>query len=60
MKMGEVAALGFGMGHLGTAELLLLVVVLIRMVLPLIIGVLLIKVCNFHTVHKACYNLLNC
>ena len=43
MKMGEVAALGFGMGHLGTAELLLLVVVLIRMILPLIIGVLLIK-----------------
>lgn len=43
MKMGEVAALGFGMGHLGTAELLLLVVALIRLVLPLIIGVLLIK-----------------
>lgn len=43
MKMGEVAALGFGMGHLGTAELLLLVVVLIRMILPLIIAVLLIK-----------------
>ena len=43
MKMGEVAALGFGMGHLGTADLLLLVVALIRLVLPLIIGVLLIK-----------------
>ena len=43
MKMGEVAALGFGMGRLGSVEIMLLIVALIRLVLPLIIGVLLIK-----------------
>lgn len=38
-----IETLGFGMGRLGSVEIMLLIVALIRMVLPLIIGVLLIK-----------------
>ena len=38
-----IETLGFGMGSLGSAEIMLLLVVLIRMILPLIIAVLLIK-----------------
>ena len=38
-----IETLGFGMGRLGSVEIMLLVVALIRLVLPLIIGVLLIK-----------------
>ena len=38
-----IETLGFGMGRLGSVEIMLLIVALIRLVLPLIIGVLLIK-----------------
>ena len=43
MMMSEAAAKGFGMGHLGSAEIMLLIVVLIELIVPLIIAVLLIK-----------------
>lgn len=38
-----IETLGFGMGRLGSVEIMLLIVALIRLVLPLIIAVLLIK-----------------
>lgn len=43
MTMGEVAAVGFGMGRFGSMEIMLLLVTLIHLIVPLIIAVLLIK-----------------